>query len=258
MFLFYLGSKNQFEKYISLKYSKIFQKLLEISFFRCYNLIKLQTNETLGGKLMKKIISVMLAIMMLFGALSLSASASNDEILNNWEAGSSLTLAGTTYPKSNYVIVEFDFNGGKSYIELPAYDATAGAFKYGIASGRYLALPGNGMFNLKPSSSANGSSYINLPLVTPAEGNAFQGWFCVETRETLAGGTDWRIPEGKGGSIYHFTAQYYPAQAEGDTLGMILGVLMKVFGTIVGVLFLDGSSAAGIELMEKMLGGLLG
>jgi hypothetical protein len=32
---------------------------------------------------------------------------------------------------------------------------------------------------------------------------------------------------------------------------------MKVFGTILGILFLDGSSAAGIELMEKLLGGLL-
>ncbi|MBE6773657.1 MAG: hypothetical protein E7544_05480 [Ruminococcaceae bacterium] len=208
---------------------------------------------------MKKILSVMLAIMMLFGALSLSASASNDDILNKWEAGSSITLAGTTYPKTDYIIVEFDFNGGKSYIPLPVYDAAGtGHFNHEYVSERYLALPGNGMFNLRPSSSANGSSYLNLPLVTPAEGDAFQGWYCVETRETLAGGTDWRIPEGSGSRIYHFKAQYYPAVQEGDTLTMVLGVLMKVFGTIIGLLFLDGSSAAGIELMEKMLGGLLG
>ena len=209
---------------------------------------------------MKKILSVMLAIMMLFGALSISASAAvtNEEVLAMWKNtnNSTITIANTTYPKTDYVVLQFNFNGGTSYVPLPAYDTQTQNFVNEKVSGIYLYLPGCDELGIPMP-----GNVITMPLVTPAEGDAFQGWYCNETGELIAGGGYFEIPEGSGstnGRVYNFVAKYYAAESEGDTLGMILGVLMKVFGTIVGILFLDGSSTAGIELMEKMLGGLLG
>lgn len=207
---------------------------------------------------MKKILSVMLAIMMIFGALSVSASAAvtNDEVLREWKntSNSTIVIQNKEYPKTDYVVLQFNFNGGTSYTDLPSYDTTTQSFVNGKVSDTYLFLPGNGS-NLGSPMPGN---IITLPLVTPAEGDSFQGWYCVETGALIAGGGYFVIPENSGGSVYTFMAKYYPAEAPNDTLGMILGILMKVFGTIIGILFLDGSSAAGIELMEKMLGGLLG
>ena len=199
----------------------------------------------------------MLAIMMLFGALSISASAAvtNTETLNDWnnKSNSTIVIGNKTYPKTDYVVLQFNFNGGTSYTTLPAYDTTTQTFVYSKVSDIYLYLPGCDDIGVPAP-----GNIITMPFVTPAEGDAFQGWYCVETGELIAGGGYFVIPEGEGGHVYNFMAKYYPAESEGDTLSTILGILMKVFGTIIGILFLDGSSSAGIELMEKMLGGLLG
>lgn len=204
---------------------------------------------------MKKILSVMLAIMMIFGALSVSASAAvtNEEMIKEWNNTSeTIIIKDKSYAKREHVVLQLNFNGGTSYTTLPAYDTLEGNFVYEKVSDYYLMLPGCGIASLMPG------TYVTLPLVTAAEGDDFQGWYCVETGQLIAGGDNWKIPENSGGMMYNFTAKYYPAESDGDTLAMIMGILMKVFGTIIGVLFLDGSSAAGVELMEKMLGGLLG
>lgn len=205
---------------------------------------------------MKKILSVMLAIMMLFGALSVSASAAvtNDEIIREWHNSSSvITIGNTTYAKQDYVIIQLNFNGGTSFVSLPVYDTTEGGFVHEKVSGTYLMLPGSSNeYSLQPN------TLVTLPRVTPPEGKQFTGWYCENTGEYVVGGKTWAIPANSGSSLYTFTAELLPAEGQEDTMQMVLGILMKIFGTIIGILFLDGSSAAGVELMEKMLGGLLG
>lgn len=207
---------------------------------------------------MKKILSVMLAIMMLFGALSVSASAAavtNDEVIKQWydTSNTTITIYNKTYVKSDYVIIQLNFNGGTSFVTLPVYDTTEGGFVYEKVTGTYLMLPGSSTeYSLIPGTP------VTLPRVTPADGKQFTGWYCENTGDYVVGGKSWVIPQNSGGTMYTFTAEMLPAEGDEDTLGMILGILMKVFGTIIGILFLDGSSAAGVELMEKMLGGLLG
>lgn len=200
---------------------------------------------------MKKILSVMLAIMMLFGALSVSASAVEAQDL--WG-----TTPGTvTITKGTHAILSFDYYGGKSYNKMICYDAATGKFVEAEASGIYLMLPG--AYNAQRFSTVDSyGDYVRMPIAT-GDGEFLLYWFCEETGEQIAGGTSWTIPEFERSSqgVFHFTAKYAPAEPEEDTMKTVLGVLTKVFGTILGLLFLDGSAPAGIALVEKLLGGLL-
>ncbi len=195
----------------------------------------------------------MLAIMMLFGALSISASASNNDILQLWRDPSTVVIINNEQiSKADHVVLSLNFNGGSSFTEVASYDPNAGSFVWGVASDTYLMLPGAAGNYLRPGEP------VTLPRVTAPDGKQFTGWYCEETGEYVVGGKTWVIPEGTGGTIYHFTAEMLPSEAEADTMATVMGILIKIFGTIIGILFLDGSAAAGIELMEKMLGGLLG
>ncbi len=202
---------------------------------------------------MKKILSVMLAVMMLFGALSISASAANvppAEVVN------------PVINSQDQVVIVFKFFGGSSKNPLPVYYSDVvenGGFVNEIVTGDYYLLPGAGGVTLRTGTS------INLPSVTPPEGKHFVGWdSSVDAQDLVAGATyeisDVRVRTSKefpNNGIIYMEAMYEAAEPEEDTMATVLGILMKVFGTIIGILFLDGSSAAGIELMEKVLGGIL-
>lgn len=203
---------------------------------------------------MKKILSVMLAIMMLFGAMSISVSAApatTDDMI----FGKTVIFTGNesiTLDASRHTIIELNFGNGKSLEGLMVYDTTNTAFTRTLdVTGRYLMLPGCG-YEMKAG------QWIRLPAVQAPEGLTCQGWEVRGTSTVVGHGIDWQIPQGSNGKVIELVARYTTAEPEEDTMAMVLGVLMKVFGTIIGILFLDGNSTAGVELMEKMLGGLLG
>lgn len=197
---------------------------------------------------MKKILSVMLAIMMLFGALSVSASAAeaNEYFGQN--------VAGVDVVKGKHVILVFDFGAGSSKLPLAVYDGTKFVETTGV-TGKYIMLP-------QKATDLTLDSMVTLPSVKAAENDDFLGWYCYADREYYISGADVVIPQewfdaNNGSGVVYFSARYEPREPEEDTMKTVLGVLTKVFGTILGLLFLDGSSAKGIELVEKLLGGLL-
>ena len=204
---------------------------------------------------MKKILSVMLAIMMIFGAMSISVSAApatTDTVKFGY-----VINAGTeqiVLDSGKHVIVELNFGNGKSLEGLMVYDVDttpAGFVRTLDVTGRHLMLPGCGY-------EMRAGQYIRLPAVAAPEGLTCQGWEIRGTGTVVGHGIDWQIPYGSEGQIIELVARYTTAEADTDVMATVLNVLMKVFGTIIGILFLDGSSTAGVELMEKMLGGLLG
>lgn len=200
---------------------------------------------------MKKILSVMLAIMMLFGALSVSASAVEAQDL--WGK----TPGQVTLTKGTHAILSFDYYGGKSYSNMICYDAGTGKFIEAEASGIYLMLPG--AYNSQRFTTVDTyGDAVRMPIAVK-DGEMLLYWYCVETGQQLAPDSAWFVPEYEKSAqgVFHFTARYAPAEPEEDTMKTVLGVLTKVFGTILGILFLDGSSSAGIALVEKLLGGLL-
>lgn len=206
---------------------------------------------------MKKILSVMLAIMMLFGAMSINASAATSYDFSS-------QVAGKYLDSSTQAIVVLHFGAtGSSKTVLSVYDtATApGAFNWesGV-TGSYYYLPGNGD---AASTAMKAGSLIYLPEVTCTdETKECTGWqlqrYSINGLQKFAEGSYIALPDDCAGKIYEFVAVYGDRVPEEDTMAMVLGVLMKVFGTILGILFLDGNSAAGVELMQNVLGGLLG
>lgn len=200
---------------------------------------------------MKKILSVMLAIMMLFGALSIGASAASVQPDYFWNK----TVAnGVTVSQGTHAILVFDFGEGSSTYGLPVFDTEVNGFVTtdGV-SGKYIMLPGS-----KTDYWLTAASTVKTPYVDAPEGYKFNGWFSPQTGEYYVAGERIVIENSWIGQVIDFEASYIPAKAEGDTMKTVLDILMKVFGTIIGILFFDGSSSAGIELMEKLLGGLLG
>lgn len=204
---------------------------------------------------MKKILSVMLAIMMLFGAMSINASAAG-EVDNISDLWGTKVAEGVTVTKGTHVILVFDFGAGTSKLPLMVYDSTKGGFveTTGV-TGTYVMLP-------KTSGSLTRGSMVTLPSVQAADGDDFVGWYCHADKEYYVSGADKYITDNwftanNGSGIVYFTAKYEPREPETDTMATVLNILVKVFGTIIGILFLDGSSAAGVELVNKLLGGLL-
>lgn len=204
---------------------------------------------------MKKILSVMLAIMMLFGAMSLNASAVSYDFNSQ--------INGSRLDSTTQAIVVLHFGtAGASKTGLYVYDTASapGAFSWELGvTGSYYYLPGNG----DTCSSMTAGSLVYLPEVTCTdETKECTGWqlqrYTINGLQKFAEGSYIELPADCAGKIYEFVAVYGDRVPEEDTMAMVMGVLMKVFGTILGILFLDGNSAAGIELMQNVLGGLLG
>ncbi|MBR3816029.1 MAG: hypothetical protein IKJ27_04835 [Clostridia bacterium] len=196
---------------------------------------------------MKKILSVILAVMMLFGAVSVSASASkfNDNYHQNGWANDDQavlifdSLNGGTFMNAVY---ERDENG--------VWVTTSGK------TGVYVMLP-------QTDEAHTAGSVIILPDVMPNSGSAFKGWHYTDAAGnsvTLGGGSTFTIPStaftGNQYGVINFTAVYGPAAPEEDTMATVLNVLIKVFGAIIGILFYGGNTEAGVAMMEKVLGGL--
>ena len=204
---------------------------------------------------MKKILSVMLAVLTLFSVLSIGASAAQLPYSENQLFGTTINGSSESYTISSSVhtILGFDFAGGTSTYALPVYDTEKGGFvdTEGVGD-KYLMLPG-----CKSSYYLTYGSSIKTPYVEAPEGYKFNGWFCAENHEYYVAGETIKIPQDWIGNLVEFEATYIPAKVEGDTMKTVLGVLTKVFGTILGILFLDGSSSAGVELVEKLLAGIM-
>lgn len=195
---------------------------------------------------MKKILSVMLAIMMLFSVMSIGVSAVS---FNGKE------IAG------NQAVVILYFGNGYSESSLFVYNTSSGKFEYtSNVTGSYYYLPGNGTScdNMTAGQSVYLPRVISNDATKVCDGWQLMGGEVINGQTVFPVNTHFKLPEDCGGKIYEFQAIYGTAAPEEDTMGTILNVLMKVFGTIVGILFLDGNSGAGVELMQGVLGGLLG
>lgn len=198
---------------------------------------------------MKKILSVVLAIMMLFSVMTVGASATS-KYPDQWHREG---LAN-----DNQAVLVFNIMGGSMRDPQLVYNATTGGFdNVSGVTGTYVMLPFNDEANIV-------GSVIVLPIVTPQSGMAFLGWEYTDPsglRHTLAGGSTFYITEahftGNQYGVINFTAVYTSAEPEEDTMATVLSILTKIFGAIIGIVLYGGDTEAGVALMNKVLGGLL-
>lgn len=190
---------------------------------------------------MKKLLAVLLAVITLFSALGLCATAGTYEDY----------FDGVADPTTQAILV-FDLNGGSLKNDARVYNTVTNKFEIMSGkdiTGKYIMLPYD-------STSQTVGQFVQLPYVTPPSGQDFRGWFCFDDNITHAAGSDYRIPAGKAGNVIQFYASYIPAEAEEDTFATVLNILVKVFGAIAGILIYNGNTEAGIALFDKILGAL--
>lgn len=191
---------------------------------------------------MKKVLSVLLATLMLFSALGVSASAS---VYNNYyDSG--------LVDRNSQVVIAFDLNGGSLKTGAYVYDTSISNFVWkdgADITGKYIMLP-------KSGDTQRVGQFVRLPAITPPSGYQFDGWYCYFDSNKYASNADYKIPAGAAGEVIEFHASYIPADVEEDTFATVLGILIKVFGAIAGILLYNGDTEEGIALFDKILGAL--
>lgn len=210
---------------------------------------------------MKKVLSVFLAVLMLFGALSVGSFAEETTGTTPvtpprayhdwWGEGGPCT--------KTQAVLSFNLNGGSLKAETQVYNEETGKFEYKAGkdvTGVYYMVP-------KDPSTMNGGQGVSLPEVVAPDGWQFNGWYCevcpCDTKcetQTYAAVSVFNLPKNCGGYLIQFRASYSPATIEEPTLTKVVGILMKVFGTIIGLIAYEGDTKKGIAFMEKVFGGL--
>ena len=195
---------------------------------------------------MKKVLAVLLSVMMLFGALTVGTSGAFD--------GDSYTDEVLT----SQVILSFNLNAGSIKGGVHVYEGLDAegnpVFSY---NNNYM----ESMYYMIPSSdeSQRPGDIVTLPNVSAPADHAFNGWYCYLTNETYAANRSFRIPTYINGGVIEFVADFSRTTPEEDTMGTVLDILVKVFGTIVGLLFLQGEAdpvEAGMQMMGNLLDNL--
>ncbi|MGN0468702.1 MAG: hypothetical protein ACI4GY_08275 [Acutalibacteraceae bacterium] len=198
---------------------------------------------------MKKALSVFMAVLMLFAALSVGTSASSSDP-SPWHG----ELGSGKPATMEQAVLKFELNGGKLKTGAYVYDTTTGEFSYqdGI-TGTYVMVPRD-----EEHATMKAGTTVVLPVVTAPAGWEFTGWYCYTDQQSYAANCAYKLPADCGGQVIEFGAAYTPAEVEEDTFTKVLGILIKVFGAIIGLIMYAGDTEAGVALMEKILGGVLG
>ncbi|MGN1443093.1 MAG: hypothetical protein ACI4XE_04510 [Acutalibacteraceae bacterium] len=204
---------------------------------------------------MKKALSVFLAVLMMFSVLSVGSIAVDDTTSSSMYTSPWHGPEGSGKPANyNQVVINFKLNGGTLKSAQIVYDLETGERTYTDPKdivGSWVMVPADSRDMI-----ADGEHFISLPTITAPSDKSFCGWYCSYDGSLYGSGGPYRIPAGTGGTIIEFTAQWEPADYEEDPMQKVMGILFKVFGTIIGLLFYSGDTEMGIALMEKVFGGL--
>lgn len=207
---------------------------------------------------MKKLLSVLLAALMLFGSLGMSASAL------------SLGGSGVDYiPPSQAEIAEkiqgndfvMYFSNSEGFTLWPGTELYVSGKGFQTVKDSY-----NGSFYMLPRNS--GQYYfgctVTLPELVDTEAFDFKGWWCKSDKnasDPFFAGRDVVITQDMADandSIVKFSPYYGQNGPAEDTMGMVIDILCKIFGAIFGLLFCNGDTALGILKVQEILGGIMG
>ena len=211
---------------------------------------------------MKKILSVLLAVMMLFSVVAMSASAATYDMSYTSAANILRSETGIgvddTFGRveGDWVLIHFNAGSFTTNSMIKIYDAETG--KSSVQNpgfkGNFWFIPDD------PTSMYYIGGKVTLPQMLSNEVQTFNGWKCIANGQSYVAGESITITldmVNDYGVIEFEPVAGYAAVAE-DTLGTILGILVKIFGTIIGLLFCNGDPAAGQELVSGLLGDIVG
>ena len=203
---------------------------------------------------MKKILAVLLSIMMIFGTVAFSASAASADAIPTADILSGNLPGNLVFNADDNLVFVFKFTGGTMYTGQWELTTSGLVYNEGITN-TYIMVADNGNKLLSVTDK------IWMPSIIPPSGQAFNGWFCSngpDAGKTIAANAWYEIPDAAAGMVIEFTANVSPAEPEEDTMTTIMNILIKIFGTIIGIVVYTGNVEQGIALMEEMLGSILG
>lgn len=217
---------------------------------------------------MKKILSVFLAVLMLFGALSVSSTAVSTAVsapgLSQAIAkikevyGENAMYDAETNPTGRVVIC-YAIGDGSYMYDVPAYDTSKPAGEDYIV---WTTTPGEPYYQIPTNKDENYIGYGNyqLPYVRDTEELQFVEWICSGNQEAYPAGKVLQLSSdmisGTSNCIY-FTAKYITIAPQSDVLETVINILVKVFGSIIGFVFFSGDPDQGVEFMQDMIAGIL-
>ena len=211
---------------------------------------------------MKKALSLFLAVLMLFGALSVSAFATDGTVVNPQYFGK--------YADANtQVIVDFSITNGtlddRSYLVMNEQGNGFSWVKGTDISGTYTMYAVNTVGQYDATVMVPGYTIV-MPGVKAANGWSCGGWKItyvdvnnVPQTVTTGAGSEafWTIPrDTKPGQIILARAIMNQTEPEEDTLGKILGIMTTIFGALLGIIMFKGDTEAGVAMVQKVLGGI--
>lgn len=204
---------------------------------------------------MKKVLSLFLAVLMLFSCLSVSASAASGVVVDTPWHGAAGSGKPATYEQ---VVVQFKLNGGTLKNGAYVWDETTSALTWTEnITGTYTMVPGPQNTDImKPG------YWISLPSVVAPSGFAFVAWQCTQAPANTDYGKrlgvgQYQLPEGSENTIMIFEACYEPVEVEENTMAKVMSILIKIFGTILGILLYGGDAEQGQAVLEKIFSSLL-
>ncbi|MBR6314122.1 MAG: hypothetical protein IKR49_05725 [Clostridia bacterium] len=200
---------------------------------------------------MKKVLSVFLAVLMVFSVMAMSASAAVDSPYFGGEHGA----------KENQCVFMFRLNGGTCKSSQNVYDTTKGQPVYTNAEDVpqvFVIVPDDERMFLVDSS-------VTLPSVKAPKGQSFVGWQRVPAMDgDKDNGTYSTVPGGyivkavDIGRVVEFRAVYQEAEMEEDTFAKVFEILVKIFGTLIGLIAYQGNVEKGQDFMNKIFSSISG
>lgn len=217
---------------------------------------------------MKKVLSVILAMLMLCSVFAVPSFAETTEPVVTPPAGYdwwATSETGGPIANVEQVLVVFALNGGTLKNDTYIYDFNTNKFIYSKGSdvkGTYYMVP------IDKGAQIGGQSSVQLPSVTAPSGKQFDGWYLEsynqdikDTEPYVAIGSSFgansmfKLPKANKLIVY-FSAAYSSASDETPTLQKVLGILIKVFATILAAVT-DKTSEYWIAYLNEMLAGIL-
>ena len=192
---------------------------------------------------MKKVLSVVLAVMMLFSFMSIGTSAASD---SDYYAN----IRG----KGNFIVL---LDIGECTVKATKVKGGCTIYTNELEP---ITNPGAMLSDIVvlASDSFTVEGEWELPECSAPSDYEFKGWICSYDGIRYAGGRGSRFtfPSGvQDAGVIIFEADY-ALKEEGDTMATILSVLTKVFGAIIGIFLYGGDTEAGVAMVDKILGGL--
>lgn len=205
---------------------------------------------------MKKILSVLLAVLMIFSTFALAASAAAP--ITDPNKASDIRATNTANSEKTHVIIYYNLYDFTTKYSQYTYDVESGKFAYiNNITGGFYQVPEN-------SSQLYVGYKFALPEVTAPEGKQFNGWRCLThiDRPTFAAGEAITITSDMlslaQNNVIEFEVVWGSAAPEEDSMGKIVDILTKVFGAILGILIFNGQTQKGVDLVKEMFSGILG